>query len=233
MLGLTVGAEVLVPQTPRYLEVAVASAHHQYLFVELWRLRQRVDLAWMEARRYDEVAGALRCLLGEKRRLYLGEALLREVGARRLSRDVARLDQPLHVGTSEVQIAVLQTQFVARLHRFLEDEGWCQRRVQNDEFAGDELYLACGQVRIEHALGTFGHLAANGNDVLRSELPGLRVQLLIVVRAEDHLCRAVLVSEVDEEETAQITAAVDPSHQHGLVSRVFFLKRSAGVRSSE
>jgi hypothetical protein len=59
------------------------------------------------------------------------------------------------------------------------------------------------------------------------------VQLLIVVRAEDHLCRTVLVSEVDEKETAQITAVMDPSHQHGLVSRIFLLKRSAGVRSPE
>ena len=44
-----VGARVLVAETGRDLEVAVEARHHQQLLVLLRRLRQRVELAGMDA----------------------------------------------------------------------------------------------------------------------------------------------------------------------------------------
>ena len=69
-----VGARVLVAEAGRDLEVAVEARHHDELLELLRRLRQRVELARMQARRHQEVARALRRGGGEDRRLELEEA---------------------------------------------------------------------------------------------------------------------------------------------------------------
>ena len=76
-LRLPVGAQVLVAEAARDLEVAVEARHHQQLLVDLRRLRQRVELARVHAARHEIVARALGRRLGEDRRLDLEEA---EVG---------------------------------------------------------------------------------------------------------------------------------------------------------
>ena len=50
-LGLAVGAQVLVAEAARDLEVAVEARDHQDLLEELRRLRQRVELAVVDAAR--------------------------------------------------------------------------------------------------------------------------------------------------------------------------------------
>ena len=59
-LRLAVAAQVLVAEAARDLEVAVDAGDHQQLLELLRALRQGVDVARLEARRDDEVAGALR-----------------------------------------------------------------------------------------------------------------------------------------------------------------------------
>ena len=58
-LGLAVGAQVLVAEAPHDLEVAVEARDHQELLVELRRLRQRVELARVDAAGHEVVARAL------------------------------------------------------------------------------------------------------------------------------------------------------------------------------
>ena len=48
----TVGAQVLVTEARRDLEVAVEARHHEQLFELLRRLGQRVELARMQSRRH-------------------------------------------------------------------------------------------------------------------------------------------------------------------------------------
>ena len=69
-----VGARVLVAEARRDLEVAVEARHHQQLLVLLRRLRQRVELAGMNARRHQEVARAFGRRGREDRRRELVEA---------------------------------------------------------------------------------------------------------------------------------------------------------------
>ena len=75
-LGLAVGAEVLVAEAARDLEVALEAADHQQLLEELRRLRQRVPGAAHEPARHEEVARALGRRAGHDRRLDLEEALV-------------------------------------------------------------------------------------------------------------------------------------------------------------
>ena len=74
-LRLAVAAQVLVAEAAGDLEVAVDARDHQELLELLGALRQGVDAARLEARRDDEVAGALGRRLDEVRRLDLDEAV--------------------------------------------------------------------------------------------------------------------------------------------------------------
>ena len=69
-----VGARVLVAEARRDLEIAVEAGDHDQLLELLRRLRQRVELAGMQPRRHQEVAGAFRRRCGQDRRLELEEA---------------------------------------------------------------------------------------------------------------------------------------------------------------
>src|SRR3546814_18989973 len=70
-----VGAAVLVAKAGRDLEVAVEAGDHQKLLEHLRRLRQRVELARVQAARHQVDARALGAAYGEDRRLDLTETL--------------------------------------------------------------------------------------------------------------------------------------------------------------
>ena len=72
-----VGAAILVAETGRDLEIAVEARHHDQLLELLRRLRQRIELARIAARRHQEVARPFRRRRGQDRRLEFGEALRR------------------------------------------------------------------------------------------------------------------------------------------------------------
>lgn len=76
-LRLSVGAEILVTEAARDLEVSVKSGEHQKLLVELRRLRQSVELAVMYAARHEVVTRTLRRRLDEARGLDVDEAVPR------------------------------------------------------------------------------------------------------------------------------------------------------------
>ncbi len=80
-LRLPVGAGILVAEASRHLIVAVEAADHQHLLVQLGRLRQRVEGAWRDARRDQEVPRAFGRAPGQHRRLDLHEALAVKMAA--------------------------------------------------------------------------------------------------------------------------------------------------------
>ena len=83
LAGRAVGAGVLVAEAGRDLEIAIEARHHDELLELLRRLRQRVELARMDARRHEVVARALRRRRGQDRRLEFEEALLLHAAADR------------------------------------------------------------------------------------------------------------------------------------------------------
>ena len=82
--GRTVGAGVLVAEAGGDLEIAVEARHHDQLLELLRRLRQRIELAGMDAARHQEVARALGRGRREDRRLELEEALVLHAAAQRV-----------------------------------------------------------------------------------------------------------------------------------------------------
>ena len=78
-LGLAIGAQVLVAEALRDLEVAIDARDHQDLLEDLRRLRQREELPRVHAARHQVVARPFGRRLRQDRRLDLEKALLVEV----------------------------------------------------------------------------------------------------------------------------------------------------------
>jgi hypothetical protein len=76
-LGLAILPEVLVAEALGDLEVPIEAGHHEELLVELRALGEGVELAGVEPRRHQEVAGAAGRVLHHERRLELEEVRAR------------------------------------------------------------------------------------------------------------------------------------------------------------
>ena len=108
LAGRAVGARILVAKARRDLEIAVEARHHDQLLELLRRLRQRVELARMEARRHQIVARAFGRRRGQDRRLELEEALLLHPPPQRIDDRAALHDVVVQMLATQVEEAVLE-----------------------------------------------------------------------------------------------------------------------------
>lgn len=76
---LTVGAQIFITIATRYLEIAVKARKHEYLLIELRRLRKRIEFSVVNTAGNEIVACALRRRLDERRRFYIDKTVLRIV----------------------------------------------------------------------------------------------------------------------------------------------------------
>ena len=111
LAGRAVGARVLVAEARRDLEIAIEARHHDELLELLRRLRQRVELSRMDARRHQIVARAFRRRRGQDRRLEFEEALLLHAAADRIDDLAARHDVVVQLLATQVEEAVLEPCF--------------------------------------------------------------------------------------------------------------------------
>ncbi len=159
-LGLAVGAQVLVAEALGDLVVAVEPRDHQQLLEQLRRLRQREELAGVDARRHEVVARALGRRLGQHRRLDVDEAERVQVLAD-LDRDpVAQHQVVLHLRPAQVQHTVRQARRLGEV-LVVELERRRDRRVQDLEFVAQHLDLAAAQVRVLGSGRPAAHLAGD------------------------------------------------------------------------
>ena len=106
--GAAVGARVLVAETGRDLEIAVEARHHDELLELLRRLRQRIELAGMQARGHEKVARALRARGGQDRRLELEEALRLHPRAQAVDDLAAQHDVLVQLFAAQIEEAVFE-----------------------------------------------------------------------------------------------------------------------------
>ncbi len=111
-LKLAVGAQVLVAEAARDLEVAVEAGDHQNLLEDLRRLRQRVEAARIDAARHKKIARAFRRGLVENRRFDFEEAIRAEALADGAGNLVAQQEVSLHLDAAQVDVAVLEARFL-------------------------------------------------------------------------------------------------------------------------
>ena len=138
---LTISTQVFVTETLNDLIVAVETGHHQQLFEQLRRLRQRVEFTFVHTRRHQVVTCAFRRRFGQHRSFDVEEAVVIHKTAHQASDFSARFQALSHFRTTQVEVAVFQTRFfgvdvvrVKRQNVCAVDDG--QRRRQHFDFAG-------------------------------------------------------------------------------------------------
>ncbi len=205
---LAVCAQGFVAEAARDLVVAVEAGHHQDLLEQLRALRQCVELTRMHARRHQEVARAFRRGLGQDRGLDVLEAARVQIPAQRLHQPDPGALHALHLRAAQIQIAVLQARFLARVLVRMER----QRRglVEHGDRAGDHLDLAGPEPVVDRMAGA-DH-ALDLQHVLIAQRGGDGEDLR-VVQLHRHLHDALVVAQVDEADPALVTGHIGPAGQ--------------------
>ena len=231
-LGLAVGAQVLVAEAARDLEVALQPADHQQLLELLRRLGQRVEGAVMQAAGDQVVARALGRGRDHDRRLDLAEGAAGHEVADVLVHAVAHLDGAHHRRTPQVDVAVLQPQHLIDLDVVANGEGRRLGLVEDLERGGLDLDVAAAEVGVLGRLGALDDVAGDAQDVLAAHAGqrGERGVGAVGVGVEDDLHDAGAVAQVDEGDAAVVAAPVHPAGQRDPLADVPHAQVPAVVR---
>ncbi len=224
---LAVGAQVFVAEALGDLVVTVEVGDHQQLLEQLRRLRQREEVARVDARRHQVVARAFRGRLGQHRGFDVDEAQVVEVLAHFHRHFVAQAQVVLHLAAAQVEHAVRQAGrfrqvVVVQLERHR------HRGVQHFDGAGVDFDLARFQVGVDRAFEAVGHGAGDAQAVLVTHVLG-GLEDIGVVRMADDLHQAFTVAQVDEDHPAVVAAAVYPAAQADGLAQQFFGDEAAVV----
>ncbi len=176
-------------------------------------LRQRVELARMDARGDEEVARAL----GRGRRQDRGGELV-EAAVVHPAADGADDIEPAHdVGVQglapQVEESILQAQVLRVVGLAKDRDRQLLRRRQHLDFTGHDLDLASGEIWIDRRFGVddrpLAHLAVDADDPFRAD--ALRLLESGAVGIGDHLGEAVVVAQVDEQQAAVVAHPMHPA----------------------
>ena len=96
------------------------------------------------------------------------------------------------------------------------------------DLGGAQLDLAGGELVVLHAREALGDGAADAHHVLAADALGDGVGLGRVGIVDDDLGDAVAVAQVEEDELAEVAAAVDPAGERGRLADVLETGVSAG-----
>jgi len=222
-----VSARILVAEAWRDLEIAVKARHHQELLVLLRGLRQRIELAGMDARRHQEVARALRRGRRQDRRLEFEEAFLLHPCPHGINDLTAGHDVLVQLLATQIEEAIFQPDlfrvFQIAEHRQRQFGGFTQHLDVGDE----HFDLAGRQVGIVGALRAMANLAVDLHHPLRTQL--FRQLERLGIRIDDALRHAVMVAQIDEQQTAVIADAMAPARQADVGVDVALAERAAGM----
>ena len=232
-LGLPVGAQVLVAEAARDLEVAVQAGHHAQLLVLLGRLRQRVEGAGVDAAGHQVVARPLGRALGQDGRLHLDERLAIQVVADGLGDLVPQHEVVLHLRTAQVQIAIGQAQVLGHLRRLLilqrERDGL--GAVQDRDAMCPHLDAAGGQLAVHHLGRPLAHRALDPDHPLAAAGLGEAPRLGAILGIKQDLGQPVAVAQVNEDDAAVVAHGVHPAAEGHALADVGGPEFAAGVGS--
>jgi len=219
-LRLPVRTKVLIAKTAGDLHVAVVAGDHQDLLVKLRRLRQGIKLALLDATGHEVVSGALRRAPAQHGRLHVDETQLIEVVPHQLDHPVPQDHGLLHFGPAEIDVAVLQPQFLGRQ---LLGAGLERRRpagVENFQPLRANLDLPGGQLGVDVAFRPRGHLAGGRHHKFSPQRAGQFPVLFTTFGSEDDLRLAVPVAQIDKQHAAVVATGIHPAAQRHLPADV-------------
>ncbi len=140
--GRAVGARVFIAETGRDLEIAVKAADHDQLLELLRRLRQRIELARMQARRHQKIARAFGAAGGDDRGLKFVEPLIPHPVADRAHHVGAQHHVLMQLVAAQIEKTIGQAGFFGIIHLAKHRHRQFIRSSQHGKAAGINLDLA-------------------------------------------------------------------------------------------
>ena len=181
----------------------------------------------MVARRHQEVARAFRAGCRQDRRLELRKALIDHPLPDRGDHLRTQHDVLVHLLPAQIDVAVFQPDLVGvflvagHLHRQHVGRGL---HIQDSDL---ELDLAGRQARVHRAGLAQHHVAGHGDHALRPQRFGLGEGR--AAGRKDALGQAVMVAQINEQQSAMVALGVDPARKAGRLAGVGGGKRAAGM----
>src|SRR5208282_6714132 len=215
------------------LEIFVEAGDHQDLLEQLRGLRQGVEHSRLHAAGDEVIARAFGRGAGHERGFDFEEALRCEVVADGQSDFVPELDVELHGVAAQVDVAIFQAHFFVGQHRIRWQKGQRLRHVQNAQFFNHQFDFAGWDVGID-GVGIATLDLSYGRDYkLIAQCFGLFMDGRIQFVVKDNLGYAGAVAQVNEDDLAEVAAAVDPSHEHNFLACIGESKLPAHMSSFE
>ena len=205
---LAIGAQGFVAETAGDLVVAIEAGHHEDLFEQLRALRQRVELAFVHARRHEEIARAFRRGLGQDRGFDVLEAACIQIAAQCLHQRDAGALHALHLRATQVEVTIGQTRFLAG--RFVHVERQRIGLVEDFDLGGHHFHLARTQLVVHRMTST--HRAADAQAIFVAHLRR-HIEHLALIRLGHDLHDAFVIAQIDEADTAEVAGNIGPAAQ--------------------
>ena len=217
---LTVSAQVFVAEAAHNLEILFIASNHQKLFENLRRLRQGVKLTRVDAARHQKIASPFGSGLGHKGRFNFQKAHLVQFlpsgkGHLRTQNNVA-----LHAGPTQIHVTVFQTRVFVNVVGIIHGERRSAALIEDPHFVHKQFYFTSVQSRVNGIGSAQQNFAFHGHHKFRAQHFRLGVDCGINVRFKNNLGDAEAIPQVNEDDSAQIAAAVHPSHHQRAFPRV-------------
>ena len=135
----------------------------------------------------------------------------------------------LHLGLSQIQIAVFETQIIVHVIIVLDVDRWCIRFGIQHQIGCEHLDLAGRQIFILGASLLYDALDAD--DIFASERICSFKQFLRNLIIKGHLHDAGFISQIHENQSAEVSSLRDPAVEYDFLPRVAEVQRAAHVRS--
>ena len=148
-----------------------------------------------------------------------------------LQRLMAPAQIALHLGTAQIEIAVLEPNLLGGRLAVGNLKRHRRRRAQSLERADHYLDFAGRKLGVDGALGAAHDLALHRDVKLGASLAGSLVRGGIMRGIQDQLHDSVAVAKIDEDKAAVIASRLHPSPERDLAANVGSANRAAVISS--
>ena len=200
--------------------IPVKPRDHENLLVGLGRLRQSIEPSSLNTAWHQVITCTFRRALHQGWRFDLDEIPLLEVSVGDLIHSASNEKILLHRRTAQVYVAILQAQVLPGLDTVVDRERRSFRFIEDGDIRGSDINFPCFDGSVGGPFRSDFHRSRDSDDVFRSKETRIFMCRGIVLRVEHHLGFSVAVTKVDEDDTAQISARIDPTIQDNGFSYV-------------
>ena len=128
---------------------------------------------------------------------------------------------------------MLEAGFLADVGDVFHGEGRGLRLVEDPDLVDHHFHFAGGQVGVNGVGGALFDEAGDADDVFGAQVFGAGMGPREALAAKDELRGAFAIAQVNEDDAAQVAAAMDPAHQQDALAHVFEADGAAIVRAPQ